>query len=155
MSQLHLSRAEVRAFDKRAIDVLGIPVCVLMENAGRGAAQILHDLGISGKVIICCGKGNNGGDGLVLARHLANWNHNVTSLLFSSPNNLTPDAALQWNIIQKMGLPAQIWGDHQLEEAKLATTLHEADWIVDALFGTGVTGPVRQPFDRVINAINN
>ena len=155
MSHHHLSRAEVRAFDKHAIDVLGIPACVLMENAGRGAAQILHHLGSAGKVVICCGKGNNGGDGLVMARFIANWNHDVTSLLFCRPEGLSTDAALQWNIIQKMGLPTQVWDDNNLDEGKLATALAEADWIVDALFGTGLTGPVRPPFDRVINTINS
>jgi NAD(P)H-hydrate epimerase len=125
-----------------------------MENAGRGAAHVLHALGIAGKVVICCGKGNNGGDGLVMARHLANWNHDIQALLFSRPEDLSPDAALQWNIVRRLNLPATILEDKTLDEAQLAAALAGADWIVDALFGTGPTGPVRQPFDRVINAIN-
>jgi NAD(P)H-hydrate epimerase len=148
-----LTRAQVRAFDKHAIEQLGIPSVVLMENAGRGVAQVLHALGIHGPVVIACGKGNNGGDGLVIARHLANAGCDVSVLLFARPDELSPDAAIQWNIVQKMRLPAQI-ASQSLDEAALATTFAKAEWIVDALFGTGLTGPVRSPFDRVIASIN-
>lgn len=150
MTTQFLSRAEVRAFDQHAITQLGIPAAVLMENAGRGAAQVLLSLGVQGPIVICCGKGNNGGDGLVMARHLANWGCDVQSLLFASPQDLSADARLQWNIVQKMGLATKIIAN--LDE--LASIFAAADWIVDALFGTGLTGPVRPPFDRVIAQIN-
>lgn len=153
MTPRNLSRAEVRAFDQYAIDVLGIPAAVLMENAGRGAAQILQSLGIHGPVVICCGKGNNGGDGLVMARHLANWGVAVHCLLFAKPDDLSPDARLQWNIVQKLGLRTTAVADDR--NGEFTTLLPGADWIVDALFGTGLTGPVREPFDRVIAAINS
>jgi NAD(P)H-hydrate epimerase len=149
-----LTREQVRAFDKHAIEQLGIPAVVLMENAGRGAAQVLQSLGIHGLVVICCGKGNNGGDGLVLARHLANAGVNTLSLLFARPDDLSPDAAIQWNIVQKIGLPTQLWPDKTVDETKLAAILAQEDWVVDALFGTGLTGPVRSPFDRVIDLMN-
>jgi NAD(P)H-hydrate epimerase len=150
----YLTRDQVRAFDKHAIEQLGIPAAVLIENAGRGAAQVLQRLGIRGRVVIGCGKGNNGGDGLVIARHLANWGFDLLILLFSHPRDLSPDAALEWNITQRMGLPAQIWADENLDESRLTAILADADWIVDALFGTGLTGPVRPPLDRVIERIN-
>lgn len=149
-----MSRAQARAFDRHAIDELGIPSAVLMENAGRGAAQIMQSLGIHGPVDIACGKGNNGGDGLVIARHLANADVAVRCLLFANPDDLSADARLQWNIVQKMGLPIEIWSGAQLDEPRLTATLANADWIVDALFGTGLTGPVRAPFDRIIALIN-
>ena len=148
-----LTRAQVRAFDKHAIEQLGIPSVVLMENAGRGVAQVLHVLGIRGPVVIACGKGNNGGDGLVIARHLANAGCDVSVLLFARPSELSPDAAIQWNVVQKMRLPAQI-ALQPLDEMTLATSFAKAEWIVDALFGTGLTGPVRSPFDRIITLIN-
>ena len=72
MTQRPMSRDEVRAVDRRAIEEYGIPGVVLMENAGRGAAELLVELGIDGPVIICAGRGNNGGDGFVIARHLEN-----------------------------------------------------------------------------------
>lgn len=149
-----LTRDQVRAFDKHAIEQLGIPAAVLMENAGRGAAEVLQSLGINGQAVICCGKGNNGGDGLVMARHLANRGVDFLILLFAQPADLSPDAALQWHIVQKMGLPAQIWADRILDEAKLTAMFAATDWIVDALYGTGLTGPVRPPLDRVIERIN-
>jgi NAD(P)H-hydrate epimerase len=125
-----------------------------MENAGRGTAEVLMALGIRGPVVIACGKGNNGGDGLVIARHLANFGFEVTSLLFANSGDLSSDAATQWNIVQSMSLATQVWADAQLDECKLASIFARADWIVDALFGTGLTGAVRSPFDHVIERIN-
>lgn len=149
-----VTHEQVRAFDIHAIEQLGIPAAVLMENAGRSAAQVLQALGIHGPVVIACGKGNNGGDGLVMARHLANWGFDVRALLFADPEELSPDAALQWNIVQAMELPAEIWADEQLDDAMLTSMLARAEWAVDALFGTGLSGPVREPFGRVIELIN-
>lgn len=65
-----LTRAEVRELDRRAVEQFGMNSLVLMENAGRGATDVLCSLGIDGPVVICCGKGNNAGDGFVVARHL-------------------------------------------------------------------------------------
>jgi NAD(P)H-hydrate epimerase len=70
MPAISLTRDESRELDRRAIEDLGIPGLVLMENAGRGCVDVLERLGISGPVVILCGKGNNAGDGFVIARHL-------------------------------------------------------------------------------------
>src|SRR5258708_2568117 len=67
---MHLSREQVRTLDRRAIEEFGVPGVVLMENAGRNAAELVRSLGIHARVVVCCGKGNNGGDGFVIARHL-------------------------------------------------------------------------------------
>jgi NAD(P)H-hydrate epimerase len=124
---------------------------VLMENAGRGAAEKLMQLGIAGPVAICCGKGNNGGDGFVIARHLDNHGHAVRVLLLARPDELTGDAASNFDIIDKAKLPITIcWPAVDALQQELAP----ADWIVDALFGTGLYGPVRPPFDRAIAIIN-
>src|SRR5438270_5540600 len=104
MSALLLSRDEVRAVDWRAIEEYGVPGVVLMENAGRGTAELLRALGVHGRVVICCGKGNNGGDGFVIARHLDNWGMPVRVLLFARPEDLTGDAALNQRIIARSGL---------------------------------------------------
>ncbi|MSU79959.1 MAG: NAD(P)H-hydrate epimerase [Gemmataceae bacterium] len=151
-----LTREQVRAYDKHAIEQIGIPSVVLMENAGRGAAEVLRTLGIHGKVAICCGKGNNGGDGLVLARHLANWGFDTLSLLFAHPDQLAPDAGSQWKIVQKMSVASKIIlaRSTAIDESILAATFAQADWIVDAMFGTGLTGPLRPPFDRIVEIIN-
>ena len=147
---IYLTRAQVRDVDRRAIEEFGVPGVVLMENAGRGAADVLLDLGVKGPVSICCGKGNNGGDGFVMARHLDNHGIPVRVLLFTQPEQLTGDAAINFHIIQRSGIAV-------LVEPDLPTVtreLHTAAWVVDALFGTGLAGPVRPPLDRVIAAIN-
>jgi NAD(P)H-hydrate epimerase len=149
---MYLSREEVRTIDHRAIEEFGVPGVVLMENAGRGAADILRRLGPTGLVVLCCGKGNNGGDGFVMARHLDNAGVLVRVLLFAAPDELRGDAAINYQIIYLSGIP--ITPMLAVGEADLARILSAADWTVDALFGTGLTGPVRPPLDRVIAAIN-
>jgi NAD(P)H-hydrate epimerase len=160
-----LSREQARALDRRAMEELGIPGIVLMENAGRGMAELLLSLVAAGPVVVCCGKGNNGGDGLVIARHLANAGVPVRVLLFAEPARLPADAAVNYTIIERMsahdaGRPGQRGSvslevvPGPVEDARLAATLAGADWLVDALFGSGLRGPVPPPFDRVIAAIN-
>jgi NAD(P)H-hydrate epimerase len=150
MTELFLSRDEVRSLDQRASADYGLPGIVLMENAGRGAAELLTGLGVRGPVVICCGRGNNGGDGFVMARHLDNHQVPVRVLLFASPADLRGDAAINHGVLAKSDVPIL-----QAPLATLAQELAAADWVVDALFGTGLTGPVRAPFDQVIAAINN
>jgi NAD(P)H-hydrate epimerase len=149
-----LSRAQVRDYDRRAIEEYGVPGIVLMENAGRGAAELLTGLGVSGRVVICCGKGNNGGDGFVIARHLDPRKVDLRVLLFCRPEELRGDAKVNCDILTKASLPMTIHADPDVSDAAIAQELRGAEWIVDALFGTGLQGPVRAPFDRVIAAIN-
>jgi NAD(P)H-hydrate epimerase len=150
----HLTRAQTRAFDQRAIEHFGIPALVLMENAGRATVDVMQSLGVRGPVVICCGKGNNGGDGLVIARHLANRAIPVKVLLFARPEELSADAAAQWRIVRQLQLPAEVWSEAALDEGCLTRGLAQAEWIVDAMFGTGLTGPMRPPFDRIATCIN-
>jgi len=149
-----LSRDEVRALDRRAIEEYGVPSVVLMENAGRGAAEVLRSVGIHGRVVICCGKGNNGGDGYVIARHLDIWQVPVSVLLFARPEELTGDAAVNYGMIAKAGLPIEVYADNPLDLTAVRDQLATAEWVVDALFGTGLQGPVRPPLDATIAAIN-
>src|SRR4051812_28809680 len=102
---MFLSRDEVRDIDRRAIEEFGVPGVVLMENAGRGAVEVLRLLGIAGRVVICCGKGNNGGDGFVIARHLDNAGVPVSVWLFARPEELSGDAAITYHIISQSLLP--------------------------------------------------
>jgi NAD(P)H-hydrate epimerase len=147
-----LTRAQVRELDRRAIEEYGVPGVVLMENAGRGAAELLIALGIHGRVLVCCGKGNNGGDGFVITRHLANRGVQVNALLFVRPEELTGDALTNYRILERRRYPIQVMADADLDRFK--RELDRAEWIVDALFGTGLSGPVRAPFDKIIEMIN-
>jgi NAD(P)H-hydrate epimerase len=149
-----LTREQARELDRRAMEEFGVPGIVLMENAGRGMAELLRTLGIAGPVAICCGKGNNGGDGFVIARHLDNAGLNVRVLLFADPDELRGDAAINYRIVTASGIALEIFAGVSLEEDRLRRRLAEADWIVDALFGSGLRGAIQSPFDRVIAAIN-
>ena len=154
MTQRRMNREEVRAVDKRAIEEYGMPGVVLMENAGRGAAELLVKLGIDGAVVICAGKGNNGGDGFVIARHLENRGFAVRVLLFCDPNDLRGDADINYQIIEKAGTPINLF-PAQFEDNDIDRFLADAEWIVDALLGTGAKGAAREPFATIIRHINS
>ena len=146
------SRDEVREVDRRAIEEWGVPSVVLMENAGRGAADVLTAQQPEGLVLIGCGKGNNGGDGLVVARHLALRGIAVRVLLFASPDALSPDCRVNWQIVEKLALPRIVMPCPT--DAWLSEQVLQAEWFVDGLFGTGLTGPVRSPLDAAISFLN-
>jgi len=148
-----LTRAQVRSVDARAIADFGLPGVVLMENAGRGTAELLASLGIRGSVVICAGKGNNGGDGFVIARHLQIRSVDAPVLLFCRPDDLTGDAAINWHVLTAARHPVTVI-PLPSDPAELDRLLGAADWIVDALLGTGTQGAVREPYVTAIAAIN-
>lgn len=147
-----LTRDEVREVDRRAIEELGLPGIVLMENAGRGAAELLIQLGVDGPVTIVAGKGNNGGDGFVIARHLANHGFDVRVLLFADPHHLTGDALANYRVLCGSGLSPRNCTEGGLADCD--GVLRSGSWIVDSLLGTGTQGTVREPFATVIEQIN-
>ncbi len=143
-----LSRQAVRRVDQLATERFGIPSIVLMENAAIGlrdrATAMLLELGTD-RAVILVGPGNNGGDGLALARHLHNAGAKPRVLLTTDPHRLahTPtDAAVNLATVQKMHLPIE-----RLDTASGAEVLeHAADsrvLIIDALLGTGLRDPAR------------
>jgi NAD(P)H-hydrate epimerase len=148
-----LTRAQVRAVDAKAIDKFGLPGIVLMENAGRGAAELLVRLGIAGPVVVCAGKGNNGGDGFVIARHLELRGFETTVLLFCDPADLSGDAAINCRVFAAAQQPLIVMGGAP-DPAELDGRFARADWIVDSLLGTGTKGSIREPYRTVIAAIN-
>jgi len=147
-----LTRAEVREIDRRAIEEYGLPGIVLMENAGRGAAELLHGIAPGATVVIVCGKGNNAGDGFVIARHLENLGHEVRLLLAGEPAELRGDAAIAWRVAETAGILAQRLASATPAEWEQA--LANADWIVDALLGTGASGAPRGAIATAIDAVN-
>lgn len=148
-----LTREQSRRVDAIAIERYGMTGPQLMENAGRGTADLLQSLGISGRVTICCGRGNNGGDGFVIARHLTNAGHSVKILLLADPQDLRGDARLNFDALNGLPTPTtSIRGDATDED--VTQLLTGSEWIVDALLGTGATGLPRPPYPAVIRAIN-
>lgn len=155
MSHARLTRAEVRELDRIAIEELGIPGVVLMENAGRGAAEwILAALADgtlavpSPRVLVLCGSGNNAGDGFVVARHLHNAGLRCTLGETVASERLSPDAAIFRRVTHAMGLAHP-------GLAELAAELARCELVVDALLGTGFHGALRPPLDALIAAVNS
>lgn len=153
MASTALTRAQSRQVDRRAIEQYGISGLVLMENAGRGVADTLGKLGIDGPVVVCCGKGNNAGDGFVIARHLDLRGFDVRVLLWAEPGELSGDAAANFRILEKTDVPIEVFGA-AYDAARLDGHLAGAAWIVDALLGTGARGEPRPPLDGVIDRLN-
>jgi NAD(P)H-hydrate epimerase len=111
------------------------------------------------RVLIFCGPGNNGGDGGVVARHLDAWGFPVRVIWFSHSDQLRGDAATQCTILQKSGVKQSVWFDEhaadiESDTSSLNAALAEADWLVDGLFGTGLSRPVEGPLRKVIEAMN-
>jgi NAD(P)H-hydrate epimerase len=148
-AQRTLSRDQARELDRRAVDEYGMNSVVLMENAGRGVADRLCAVGIAGRVLVCCGPGNNGGDGFVVARHLDLRGVRVEVLMVADPTRLRGDALANLQITQRAGLPIQ-----HCPDGDLISAAGEGDWIVDALLGTGAQGEPRPAMARAIAAIN-
>ena len=147
------SRDQIRELDRLAIEEYHIPSIVLMENASRGVADhALIMLPSSGRVLILCGPGNNGGDGLAAARHLHNAGVDVTIVLLRPPSSYTGDAAVNLRIVQTMKLHLL---DASGDPLPTLRPLGPTDLVIDGLFGTGLTNDVRQPFLDVIAWINN
>ena len=145
--------AEMRAVDAHAIAQLGIPGPRLMENAGAGAAQVIaREFGpIRGKrVLVVCGKGNNGGDGFVVARRLKARGARVEVWLIGRRREVTGDAAQalgRWR-----GRIEEVVAEPRVME--LGRDLARADVIVDALLGTGLAGPARGLVADAIDALH-
>jgi NAD(P)H-hydrate epimerase len=148
----------MRAFDKRAIEQCTVPSLVLMENAGRGATDVLVRELLEGdaadaRVIAVCGTGNNGGDGLVVARHLLVRGADPTVYLCGDPSKVSPDARA--NLDAWLGLGGEVVelsSGSPLEPLKEA--LVDADVVLDALFGTGLDRPIEGFLADVVGAMN-
>ena len=147
-----VTSAEMRQIDRLAIETFGIPGIVLMENAGRDTAALIHQLFEGDKdhpIAVFCGKGNNGGDGFVIARHLFNHGYDVHVYLTCNPEHLQGDAKINYGIIHAMQLPVEI-----LQSSGDFDLIHPFDMAVDALLGTGIRGEVTGFIADLIHWIN-
>jgi len=151
---LLLSRDQVRRIDELAMIRYGLPGIVLMENAGRGAAEVIERVyGPRGRAFFVCGAGNNGGDGFVIARHLHNFGWSVRILLVGDVSKLTPDTATNHRAARAMGMPITCAVGIEDQIAALPGVGRD-DVLVDALLGTGFRGPPRAPLIKLISALN-
>jgi NAD(P)H-hydrate epimerase len=152
-----VSAEEMRWCDATAIRSYGIPSLLLMENAGSSVAWFVEDsLGPvdEKQILVVCGKGNNGGDGYVAARHLLNQGAHVQVVLMGSPRELRGEAKTNFQILSKLQSadPKHLSILHYSQ--RLPKSIRPPDVIIDALLGTGFTGAVRPPMVNVIRWIN-
>lgn len=149
-----LTRMQVRALDRIALERFGIPGIVLMENAGRGAADSLaRALAPRGdRIGIVCGRGNNGGDGFVMARHLRIRGEEPIVILLGEQAAFrgAGEAGVNFRILERMGLEIRSITD----PAELPRALEPLDIVVDAILGTGLTGEVRGMARAAVSAVN-
>ena len=143
--------SEMRAVDRAAEEVGGIPGIILMENAAIACVnELKKTFDIRNKsVAVFCGKGNNGGDGLAIARHLYNMGVNVNIFLTAS-NAFTSDAAVNFDIVKNMDIPIDTITDTE----GLEYIVRSFDIVVDAILGTGINGTVRGIAYDIIRIIN-
>lgn len=144
------SAAEMRTVDRLAVDEIGLPAAVLMERAGLGAAgDILEWFADAQRIAILCGAGNNGGDGFVLARHLAATGRSVDVLLVEAESKIRREAKMFLEVARKIGVNVE-----RVNITKWSSRLPEYDLLVDAMLGTGASAAPRPDFEAVIRAAN-
>ncbi|MEM9352794.1 MAG: NAD(P)H-hydrate epimerase [Planctomycetota bacterium] len=160
MQSVSLTRAQSREIDRLAIESLGLPGVVLMENAGRGVVEelIAADPAVVGNrpppVTILCGKGNNGGDGFVIARHLAIRGGAPRVALLAPAEEIAGDALTNLQVLRGCGVPIEKLSGEADMAAALSDRYVDSAWLIDALLGTGVQGEPREPLAAAIRWMN-
>ncbi|HMA26986.1 MAG: NAD(P)H-hydrate epimerase, partial [Solirubrobacterales bacterium] len=140
-----LDADQMRAIDRWAIQEKGVPSLELMETAGRAVAEAAAEVAPSSRAAIVCGKGNNGGDGLVAARVLRETGFEVDALLLAPPDELSEDAGANL---------ARLEGAREVDPSELGAAISGAGVVIDAVFGTGFAGTPRDPAAAAIDAMN-
>ena len=146
----------MREADRRTIEDIGIPSLVLMENAGRqvvAAMEAMHTDLLELRVAILCGRGNNGGDGFVVARTLLQRGVDVSVFLIGQVSDVRGDARVNLDILGRLGVTVVEIADGQAWELHLSE-VRDCTLIVDAIFGTGLNAPVRGLIESVIVDVN-
>ncbi len=151
-----LKAAEMKEIDRRASSEYMIPSIVLMENAGIRTMDTIEAIldGVAGrKFLVLAGRGNNGGDGLVVARHLLNAGAEVNTFLFSAVDELSPDALINYRILEKMqGNIAPLQSSADLDHLMLL--LMDVDLVIDAMYGIGFKGSLNPFESQVVKLLN-
>src|SRR5882724_582649 len=148
-----VSAAEMREIDRATSERFGVPSLTLMENAGSAVARfVLSDYPQAQHISVICGKGNNGGDGFVVARQLVESGREVRVLLLCAPEQLREDAAAMF---QKLTIPPLVARDASALAAADVAPIFSADLIVDAVLGTGFRPPISQLYAAAISRMND
>ena len=148
-----LTREQVRNVDRVAINDYGMPGILLMENAGRVAAEIIHQFSPPGLIEILCGGGNNAGDGYVIARHLQIFGRDIQLTCVVPLRKLQGDAQTNALTAQQAGIPTRLIDDRGMDSEPHALEI-TASSVVDALLGTGSRGPLRGHYSKLVSMAN-
>ena len=160
MPPFTLTREQARDLDRRSAEEFGLPTLLLMENAGRGCAELFVRLNPERKpALILCGPGNNGGDGFVMARHLDNAGWPVVVQVIAADEGGPEDAAVNLDVVARSGIPAaRCHPDKFLDPTRylpfLMASFEPVGWVVDALFGTGLTRPLGDPYSELARLLD-
>lgn len=141
-----LTAAQMAECDRHTIEDIGIPSLVLMERAALATAQVVMGQMATARVLVVCGVGNNGGDGLAVARLLRLKGVHVTILLLGKPEKATDQTAVQLKICQHYKIPTL---------TELPADLADYTTIIDAVFGIGLSRPITGNYAKVIDALND
>lgn len=154
-----MDRQQARDFDMWAIHKMGIPGVVLMENAAKNCTQVMIEFfpdPLRYGVCIFCGGGNNGGDGFVIARQLANCGVVVKVITCADLMKITSDAKTNYGICKKMNLPIQTLDVGALDLCRqVESAVEGSGLLVDALLGTGLQGPLKNQMELLISSVNS
>lgn len=152
------SNKEVRDVDSFAIEQLGFPSLLLMENAASSLFTIISEKGFLNKVPtsvgILCGKGNNGGDGFALARKIAFAGHKVTVLHLADKKNLSPDASINYDLLLRSSLVYKNIKIKKYENVRDLNLFRSCSLIVDAMLGSGTQGELKNEIKDIVEAVN-
>jgi len=148
---------EMREIDRKATEDYGIPELLLMENAGRRAAEAMEELlgGVEGKTIcVLAGTGNNGGDALAAARHLSNRGAKVKVFLTGNPEHFTTSAEVNRDVVDKMGIEIQLLAGERVLDRLRVYLKRFTDGILDGVLGTGFQGSLRGNLGELFKVVN-
>jgi NAD(P)H-hydrate epimerase len=151
--------AQMKAIEERA-ESIGISRILMMENAGHGIAHFIESRfgPLKGKeVVVVCGSGNNGGDGLATARHISTWGAKPIIVLTTKPSEIkTSEASQNWKIINSLTKTFEVKVCDSTERtAGVSSIFSKATLLIDAIFGTGVKGKIREPQRTLIQLANS
>lgn len=150
-----VSTRQMQRMDSLAIHRFGIPSIILMENAGRGIAELARGMtGPRKRVLVICGKGNNGGDGLVAARHLTNRGFQTEVVLLARVRDLKDDPKINFNILKRMRVPMRMITSVE-KIGEVYGLIKRSQLLIDAIFGIGLKRPVDGLIYAVIQAMND
>ncbi len=148
--------SEIQEMDRITIQEMGIPGVVLMENAARAASRVFLDHfhpPLNSHILVLCGRGNNGGDGYVMARYLHQAGLQVTVIVLAETASIEGDALLNLEVIRRLGVPVVEVGS-LVEWGEKSGLVSSADYIIDGILGTGLNAPVRGMYKEIIQTMN-